>query len=108
MHERSEALLKAHQQHPAPVVVDYVAETANDCQLRARLVVVGLFAGIGGFEEGFRRSGHHTSSLCELDPDARRVLAQRFPGVELIDDIREMSSLPECDVVAAGFPCQDL
>lgn len=73
-----------------------------------RLVGVGLFAGIAGFEYGFRQQGHSTVALCESDPAARRVLADRFPEAKLINDIRSLASIPECDFVTAGFPCQDL
>src|SRR5664280_960047 len=71
------------------------------------LQVVSLFSGIGGFEEGFRRAGHVVLQ-CEADPAARRVLAARWPGVHIADDIRTLSRLPEADVLTAGFPCQDL
>jgi DNA (cytosine-5)-methyltransferase 1 len=72
------------------------------------LGVVGLFAGIGGFEEGFRRVGHDSIMLCEFDESAGRVLKARFPEVTIRKDIREIRRLPPCDVVTAGFPCQDL
>lgn len=72
------------------------------------LTVAGLFAGIGGFEEGFRRQGHHASLLCEFESGARRVLAARFPESRLVGDIRELGAITGCDVIAAGFPCQDL
>ena len=70
--------------------------------------VIGLFSGIGGFEEGFRRQGLSTELLCEVDPAACRVLRHRFPHMSLASDIRQLDSLPKTDVVAAGFPCQDL
>ena len=70
--------------------------------------VIGLFSGIGGFEEGFRRQGLSTELLCEVDPAACRVLRHRFPHMSLAPDIRHLDSLPKTDVVAAGFPCQDL
>lgn len=72
------------------------------------LSVVGLFAGIGGIELGMHQAGHRTTLLSEIDPGAQRVLAQRLPGVALLGDVRELVALPEADVVAAGFPCQDL
>jgi DNA (cytosine-5)-methyltransferase 1 len=72
------------------------------------LVVAGLFAGIGGFEEGFRQAGHVTNLFCESDIAAQRVLKERFPGVELVDDIIDLDSISQCDVITAGFPCQDL
>lgn len=70
--------------------------------------VTGLFSGVGGIEEGFRRQGLTTELLCEVDPGACRVLRHRFPHMSLASDIRRLRSLPKTDVVAAGFPCQDL
>lgn len=70
---------------------------------------VGLFAGIGGIELGLTAAGHETLLLCEIDPGACAVLARRFPAVPLVRDIREIGSLPrETELVAAGFPCQDI
>lgn len=74
-----------------------------------RHVVAGLFAGIGGLEKGLAASGHHTELLCEIDPLARAVLAARFPGIRVHDDICTLESLPRrVDLLAGGFPCQDL
>ncbi len=70
--------------------------------------VAGLFAGIGGIELGLDSAGHRTELLCELDDAARDVLAERFPDTELVADVRDLSALPDADLVAAGFPCQDL
>jgi DNA (cytosine-5)-methyltransferase 1 len=73
------------------------------------LKVVGLFAGVGGIEEGFRRAGHEAVEMCEIDPLAREVLQARFPGVPIAADIREYRTLPaDADLISAGFPCQDL
>jgi DNA (cytosine-5)-methyltransferase 1 len=72
------------------------------------LSVVGLFAGIGGIEVGLHEAGHRTELLCEIDEAAQRVLTAHFPDVPLIDDVRELEELPNVDLVAAGFPCQDL
>jgi DNA (cytosine-5)-methyltransferase 1 len=73
-----------------------------------RLRVAGLFAGIGGIEVGLHAAGHETSILCEWDAAAQRVLRARFGGVPLVSDVSEMEELPDVDLVAAGFPCQDL
>jgi DNA (cytosine-5)-methyltransferase 1 len=72
------------------------------------LSVVGLFAGIGGIEVGLHQAGHETVLLCEVERSAQQVLLEHFPGVPLVGDVRELVSLPDADVCAAGFPCQDL
>src|SRR5581483_9690504 len=71
--------------------------------------VVGLFAGIGGFELGFTRAGYETTLLCDVDEAAKVVLRKQFPSVPVADDVRDLKRLPKgTDVLCAGFPCQDL
>ena len=77
--------------------------------LREPLRVTGLFAGIGGIEEGLRRTGHRSDLLCEIDEGASAVLAARFPEAALHHDVTKLTSLPATtQLVTAGFPCQDL
>ena len=76
---------------------------------RRRFRVAGIFAGIGGIELGLHRAGHETHFLCEIDVSARAVLDVRFPNMAAHDDIRTLRSLArEIELLAAGFPCQDL
>jgi DNA (cytosine-5)-methyltransferase 1 len=80
-----------------------------DAHQHRKYRVAGLFAGIGGLESGLHAAGHSTVVLCEVWPAARAVLAQRFPGISIEDDVRDLKCLPEnIDVVTAGFPCTDL
>ena len=75
------------------------------CSMR----VSGLYAGIGGFELGFERSGHQTLLMSEINPDALRVIRHRFRSVKVDADAVKLSALPEAtDIVTAGFPCQNL
>ncbi|WP_291834918.1 DNA cytosine methyltransferase [Brevundimonas sp.] len=74
----------------------------------ANQTVVSLFSGIGGFESGFALAGLQTTLMCEKDPAAQNVLHAHFPSISLVDDIVEMTRLPECDVLVGGWPCQDL
>lgn len=71
--------------------------------------VTGLFAGIGGFELGLSQAGHHTIAVSEVLPTAGEVLRARVPEAARLGDVREVAALPDgTELVAAGFPCQDL
>lgn len=72
------------------------------------LRVCSLFSGIGGFELGLAKAGHSIVTMCESDPHARAVLAARFPGISIEPDVTAMERLPDCDLLTAGWPCQDL
>jgi DNA (cytosine-5)-methyltransferase 1 len=74
----------------------------------AAFTVAGLFAGVGGIEHGLEQAGGHAALLCERWGPARSVLAARWPRVPLHEDVQTLQSLPDVDVVTAGFPCQDL
>lgn len=67
-----------------------------------------LFSGIGGFALAVRWLGHETVGFCDNDPYAQRLLAKRFPGVPIYDDIRTLkgSGVGPVDLVTGGFPCQ--
>lgn len=74
--------------------------------------IAGLFAGIGGIEQGFHHalgSSVSTDLLCESWQPAQDVLRARFPGVELHPDVQQLRDLPSgLDLLSAGFPCTDL
>jgi DNA (cytosine-5)-methyltransferase 1 len=74
------------------------------------LRVGSLFSGIGGFDLGFGRAGLRTAWFCEADPFCQRVLRHHWPAVPVHGDIRGLSALnvETVDVLAGGFPCQDL
>lgn len=70
--------------------------------------MLSLFAGIGAIDLGLERAGgFKTVAVSEVDPYASAVLAKRFPDAVNIGDVTK-ADFPDADVVAAGFPCQDL
>lgn len=74
------------------------------------LSVGSLFLGIGGLELGLERAGMRVAWQVEIDPFCRDILAQHWPDVPRLTDVRspETSRLPTVDLVCGGFPCQDL
>ena len=82
----------------------------------AKLRVLDLFSGIGGFSLGLERTGgFETVAFCEINPFARRVLAKHWPKVPCYDDVRTVNAsgldadgVARPDVICGGFPCQDI
>src|SRR5579872_6873575 len=80
----------------------------------ARVNVLDLFSGIGGFSLGLERAGMRTVAFCEVNDFCRRVLAKHWPSVPCYDDVRTLTAdrlradgiAP--DIICGGFPCQDL
>ena len=70
--------------------------------------IVSLFSGIGGLEFGFHKLGLTPQLFCENDPAAQAVLGAHFPDVPISSDVSKLKNIPACDLLLAGFPCQDL
>lgn len=77
------------------------------------LRMLSLFSGVGGMERGAENAGIQTIGQVELGEFQRKVLSKHWPEVPKwgeIQDVgeRELSSIYPIDVVAGGFPCQDI
>lgn len=73
------------------------------------LTHLDLFSGIGGFALAAQRAGFRTVGFSEIEPYACRVLAERFPGVPNLGDVRKRESFAgvgPVTVLTGGFPCQ--
>lgn len=72
--------------------------------------VGSLFSGIGGIDLAFERAGFRIVFQVEIDEYCTRILEQHWPDVARYRDVKECGSrnLPAVDVLAGGFPCQDI
>lgn len=67
------------------------------------------------FSLGLTRAGMTTVAFCEIGKYPRRVLAARYPGVPIHDDVCTLTAdrlaadgVAPPDLICGGFPCQDL
>jgi DNA (cytosine-5)-methyltransferase 1 len=70
--------------------------------------VLDLFSGIGGFALAFEAAGFQTVAFAEIEPYPCKVLAQHWPEVPNLGDVRGIDGrdFAGVDVVCGGFPCQ--
>jgi DNA (cytosine-5)-methyltransferase 1 len=72
--------------------------------------VGSLCTGYGGLDLAVELVlGGRLAWYAETDPHARTVLAERWPDVANLGDIRavDWSTIEPVDVLTAGFPCQN-
>ena len=69
-----------------------------------------LFSGIGGIDLGLERAGMTCAWQVEIDPWCRQVLTKHWPNVRRYEDVSAVGgdTLEPVDVIAGGFPCQDV
>lgn len=71
--------------------------------------VCSLFSGIGGIDLGFQQAGFDIVWANEFDKDAAHTYRRNLGGEHLVEkDIRtvDVNTIPNFDVLVAGFPCQ--
>ena len=57
---------------------------------------------------GLERAGMKCRWQVEIDPFCQKVLAKHWPNVRRYGDIRGVQHLEPVDLIAGGFPCQDI
>lgn len=69
--------------------------------------LASLFSGCGGMDKGFADAGFRIAYANDFDKDAQAVYRLNLGEIDG-RDIREVPAedIPDCDVIAAGFPCQ--
>lgn len=69
-----------------------------------------LFSGVGGLDLGFDAAGIETLWQCELNAQARSVLAKHWPDATRYVDVASVDGavVAPVDIITFGSPCQDL
>jgi len=74
--------------------------------------VISLFTGCGGLDLGFHQSGYETVWANDFNHWACKTFERNFGNVIVEGDIEKVDpykdkSIPKCDLILGGFPCQD-
>jgi len=98
---------------PRPVVLrnlENIIQTRKIKKIGSKFRFIDLFAGIGGLRRGFEPLGGECVYTSEWNKYAAQTYRANYPndGHEISGDITqiEASSIPEHDLLLAGFPCQ--
>lgn len=70
--------------------------------------ILSLFSGAGGLDLGMKLAGHDIVWANDIDADAVDTYRHNIGQEATQCDIRavDVATLPDCDVVIGGFPCQ--
>lgn len=79
----------------------------NDDMTTSQPKFIDLFAGIGGIRSGFEQAGMQCVYTSEKDEHAQKIYTLNY-GDAPDGDITAVdpASIPEHDIILAGFPCQ--
>ncbi len=105
---------EAKESSPPPYVVAALQQllpfdNMSPPERRSDFTFIDLFAGIGGIRLGFESAGGHCMFTSEWNKYAVQTYVRNFSvDHPLAGDIREVDplSVPDHDVLLAGFPCQ--
>jgi DNA (cytosine-5)-methyltransferase 1 len=70
--------------------------------------VASIFAGCGGLDYGFykNKSSYVHVFVNDFDKDACKTYERNFGIKPVCGDIKEIKTIPDCDILIGGFPCQ--
>jgi DNA (cytosine-5)-methyltransferase 1 len=102
-----------NEETPCPQVVEAALRnmlgTVPGNAAAGNFTFVDLFAGIGGVRHGFESAGGHCVFTSEWNDWSKKTYLENFPEEHpFIGDIvpYQAESVPDHDVLLAGFPCQ--
>lgn len=83
--------------------------TPKNGTLKNPYSVVSLFSGCGGMDLGFYKEGFKILWANDIDPIACETYKRNIGDHIVAGDITKINynTIPKCDVLLGGFPCQD-
>lgn len=95
----------SHQDNVTTINTSIVTEVSEQPYSIKR--VASLFAGCGGLDYGFHKNKSYTHVFVnDFDKDACDSYEKNFHIVPTYGDIKQIKTIPDCDIILGGFPCQ--
>lgn len=103
-------------EHPQPNKINSSKNSKDklrEAQLRKDFPsILSLFSGCGGLDLGFHMEGYRTLWANDFSEWAVATYRKNFGDFILHEDITKIDpyndkSIPDCDLILGGFPCQD-
>ena len=84
----------------------------NNQENESKPKIISLFSGCGGLDWGFHRCGYETVWANDNNEWAAKTFTHNFGDVMNCGDIEKIDpytdkTIPDCDLILGGFPCQD-
>jgi DNA (cytosine-5)-methyltransferase 1 len=89
-------------------LVENLITSPNDVITEStKLKYIDLFCGIGGFHQALNKLNAECILACDIDKDCREVYKNNY-GIEPINNVKDINenTMPDFDILCAGFPCQ--
>jgi len=79
----------------------------NELLHLCNLTFIDLFCGVGGFHQAISKFGAKCVLACDIDKNCRVVYKDNY-GIEPFPDVKKIDekTIPDFDILCAGFPCQ--
>lgn len=79
----------------------------NNIMSNKKAKYVDLFCGMGSFHYSFKKLGMECVMACDINSDVQKVYEKNW-GIKPMGDIKKIdpSTIPDYDILCAGFPCQ--
>ena len=85
------------------IVENEIVENLYQTKIR----VASLFAGCGGLDHGFHKNPRYTHVFVnDFDEEACKTYEKNFKIKPTCGDIKQIETIPDCDILLGGFPCQ--
>lgn len=94
---------KQLKRHKCKSIIDELEKLT----LKQQYKFIDLFCGIGGFHQALNKLNHECVFACDIDKNCREIYEKNY-NIKPEGDITkiDIETIPDCDIICGGFPCQ--